>query len=520
MARVRRWFPMVVAAALLTSCVGGQAARPPQDDAAAAPADKAGGSGGAVVLAMGAEGRPGRPDADQVLHFADEVAQRSDGRIRIEPVWGAPGEEHDADPADYPGWDQLVARALVAGELDLAIVPARAWDTEGVTSLRALTAPLLVTSEELVAAVVAGPLADELLAGLEDVGVVGLGLPPEGMRRLFAFGDPPTSAMPWSGGIVRAPRSATTYAFLTALGGEPDDLPGGGTDRFAEGVRDGTIVAAESGFRFVGGIPEPHAAVGGPPLFPKVNALVVNADTYGSLTEADQQLLQEAATATVAWAIQTMPTESEEAGDHCERGGRILPGIPTGDLDAAAAEVEDDLREDPVTAALLDDIRGLAADLGAAPTAIEPCTPDDADSNGDDPSDDPTSVDDEGVFPEGAYRVEHTTEELVAAGVDRPTAADHAGMWTMRFADGQLRIEQERATTGEVLVDVGVYCVEDGRVVLGIDMFSDPPTCGTFWSGAWELAGDELTFVDVTSHHGYQDLIEALFGRQPWQRIG
>jgi TRAP-type transport system periplasmic protein len=518
MGQVRRWFPMVVAAALVASCVGGQTPPTPEDGAAAAPADKAGGRGGTVVLAMGAEGRPGRPDAEQVLHFAEEVTERSDGRIRIEPVWGAPGEEADADPTDYPGWDQLVARALVAGDLDLAIVPARAWDTEGVTSLRALTAPLLVTSEELVAKVVGGELADELLAGLEDVGVVGLGLPPEGMRRLFAFGDPPTAATPWSAGIVRAPRSATTYAFLTALGGEPDDLPGGGTARFFDGVRDGTVLAAESAFRFVGTIPEPYSAVGGPPLFPKVNTLVVNADAYGSLTGADQQLLRDAATATVAWAIKTMPDETEEARDFCAGGGRILPGIPKEELDAAAATVEDDLRDDPVTAALLDDIRELAADLGAAPTAIEPCAPDDGD--GDDPTDDPASVDDEGVFPEGVYRVEHTIEALVAAGVDRPTAADHAGMWTMWFSDGQLRVENERATTGEVVVDVGVYCVEDGRVVLGIDAFTDPPICGTFWSGAWVLDDDELTFDDVTSHHGYQVLIEALFAGKPWQRIG
>jgi hypothetical protein len=64
------------------------------------------------------------------------------------------------------------------------MIPARAWDTEGVTSLRALHAPFLVTSDELVAEIVDGELADELLAGLEDVGVTGLALLPEGLRHL------------------------------------------------------------------------------------------------------------------------------------------------------------------------------------------------------------------------------------------------------------------------------------------------------------------------------------------------
>jgi hypothetical protein len=69
-------------------------------------------------------------------------------------------------------------------------------------------------------------------------------------------------------------------------------------------------------------------------------------------------------------------------------------------------------------------------------------------------------------------------------------------------------------------VSEGVYCVEDGRVALGIDFFGDPPTCDNFWSAAWELDGDVLRFEDVVSHHGSDVLIEALFGSQPFRRIG
>ena len=32
----------------------------------------------------------------------------------------------------------------MTGELEMGLIPARAWDTEGVTSLRALHAPFLV----------------------------------------------------------------------------------------------------------------------------------------------------------------------------------------------------------------------------------------------------------------------------------------------------------------------------------------------------------------------------------------
>jgi TRAP-type C4-dicarboxylate transport system substrate-binding protein len=504
----------LVVLALLAGCAAG--GPPDSADDAAAAVDKAGGSGGTVVLTMGTEGRPGRPDAEQILHFARQVAERSDGRIQIEPVWSVAGFEIDADPVGYPGWDQLVAHAVVAGDLDLANVPARAWDTEGVTSLRALTAPLLLTSEELVAEVVSSDLADGLLAGLQDVGVVGVGLPPEGLRRLFAFGNPPASATPWAGGIVRAPRSSTTYAFLEALGGEPDDLPGGGRDRFEDGVRDGTVLAAESSFEFAGTLPGPVTALGGAPLFPKVNTLVANADAFGSLAEADQQVVRDAAAATVAWAIETMPNESEDARVFCERSS-IAPGIPTVDLEEAAARVEDELREDPATATLIDAIRELAGELGVTPTSIEPCDPpgtDESTAEGD------VDVDDQGVFPEGVYRVEHTTESLVAAGIDRPTAADHAGLWTLRFDGGRLSADDVNEHTGERIEDGGVYCVDDGRVLLGFAEFGDPPTCGNFWTAAWEFDGEELWFRDLESAIGDQELLEALFAGEPWRRIG
>ena len=104
--------------------------------------------------------------------------------MRIEPVWNAAGDTGDDD------WDQKVARMVVAGELDMGLIPTRAWDTEGVTSLRALNAPFLITSDELAAQVASSELAGTMLAGLDTVGVTGLALLPEGLRHVFSFGDP------------------------------------------------------------------------------------------------------------------------------------------------------------------------------------------------------------------------------------------------------------------------------------------------------------------------------------------
>jgi TRAP-type C4-dicarboxylate transport system substrate-binding protein len=99
---------------------------------------KAGGPATPVVLRIGTDDFQGRPAADQIEEFVRQVAALSDGQIEIEPVWHAAG--------DGPDWDQRVARLVVGGELDMGMIPARSWDTEGVTTLRALNTPFLVTS--------------------------------------------------------------------------------------------------------------------------------------------------------------------------------------------------------------------------------------------------------------------------------------------------------------------------------------------------------------------------------------
>ena len=149
-----------------------------------------------------------------------------------------------------PGADQKVAGLVQNGKLDLALIPARAWDELGVTSLQALQAPFLVSTEDLVEQVVQSELAGELLAGLDQAGVVGLALLPEGSAppgRVRA-----TVAAP--GGLLRARRSARSrpmrpYRLFEALGAKPVDIWG---DAFDAAVANGEIDGAESGFAWVG----------------------------------------------------------------------------------------------------------------------------------------------------------------------------------------------------------------------------------------------------------------------------
>jgi TRAP-type C4-dicarboxylate transport system substrate-binding protein len=397
----------------------------------------------------------------------------------------------------------------VSGELDMALVPARAWDTEGVTSLRALHAPFLVTSEELVEQVVTSELAGEMLAGLDAVDLTGLALIPEGLRHIFVFGESDQVSFDLADKVVWTPRSETAYALYSALGATPDSS--NSTDR-NQGVEDGSIAAAESSFPIAGFLPAASSASGNMTLYPKVNSIVVNNEAFDALGDDQQQALRDAAARTVEWAVEEMPSESDGAAVFCRNGGRVVdaPDAVVTAATNAADPVYDELERDETTKVLIQRIREMKQAL-PNPSTVAPCGPEPAA-----PTD--AGAKSEGEFPEGVYRMELTLDALLEAGLDRPTAGEHAGTWEMTFDDGSLRIKDTNTATGRVTTDNGVYCVADGRVTLGL--LGTPPACGDFWNAAWEVSGDTLKFVDVTTDSGFQLLLATIFGSTPFTKIG
>lgn len=478
----------VAAAMVLAACTGGSAG------------NKAGGDAAPVTLRIGTDDGPERPGGAQIREFARHVQQRSKGQVRIEPVWHAAGEGAD-------DWDQVVARKVVRGELDMGMIPARAWDTEGVTSLRALHAPFLVNSDQLVGEIVKGELAPEMLAGLETIGVTGLALVPEGLRHVFAFGDPPLSPADYHGMGIRAPTSKTTYAAFQALGAKPDDF-GGPDDRFAEGIKKEQIGGAESSFALAGTLPAPTAAVGNVTFFPKVNSLVVNTKAFKDLTEDQRAILHDAAQRTVDWAIRTTRSDAEVAKEYCANGGRIALAsrADVARFQQAVQPVYQQLEQEAATKAMIARIRSLSGEAGPAQTAVKPCGPGAAAQAT--PGGETVKA-----FPEGVYRMEMPEEFLVQAGVDRPTAHDHAGIWTLTFKNGQFIGDCPGSS----------YSVQDGRIT--IQMGPQVERCGTaagkvLFSARWTLQGDQLRFLDVRSGHGSDLLVETLFGGKPFTKIG
>jgi TRAP-type C4-dicarboxylate transport system substrate-binding protein len=473
---------------------------------------KAGGARVPLTLRLGTEGGQGRPEADQMEEFARQVEQLSGGDVTIEPVWEA---GRMADGESTPGGaDQAVAVMVQDGELDMGMIPARAWDTMGVSSMQALTAPFLVTTNELTTGVTGGDFAEDMLAGLDDIGITGLALFPDALRHLFAFGDPILAPADVADKKIRALPSDATYALIEALGAEAVDVGG---SSFSTAVASGEIVAAESSFALASAtLPALGTATGNLTLFPKVNSLVIDSDVFDDMSGDRQEVLREAALAAREWAVANAVSDVDEASAFCERGGAVV--LATDEelaaFEDASQHVYAALEQDDTTKALIERIRELKTEMPAS-TVPEPC--------GSEPETTITTttstIVDAGeeataTFPAGVYRMEITGDVLVEAGVDRATALGHAGTWTLTFG--------EDGTFSDGDCQGATYSVEGDRVVI---QMGPGPGCGTaanmvLFTSTWSVDGDELLFTDVQSGSGFDPLIETLFGTLPWTRIG
>ncbi|MEP6660919.1 MAG: TRAP transporter substrate-binding protein DctP [Acidimicrobiales bacterium] len=403
-----------------------------------------------VTLRIGTNDPDDAPTAAAIEEFARQVDDGSGGTMHVEPVWRAAG---DPPPDD---WDQAVARMVARGELDMGLIPSAAWDSEGVTSLRALNAPFLVDSDALVGSIVTSDIAGDLMAGLDHVGVTGLALLPEGLRHVFAFGAPLLSPSDFTGAKIRAPHSDTVYAVFQALGATVDDPNG---SDFDAAVGAGELAAAESSFQRASSLPGGHlTATGNLTLFPKVNSLVVNNHTLGALSDAQRAMLRDAAERTRAYVVTNTTGDAKDAQAYCTANGSVVLASD-GDLAAfteAVQPVYDALQKDAATKDLIGRIREVKAKTASAPAAAA------CDSSAAAPTTVTPSANGSATIPLGRYAKVGTRAAYIERGLDPNVVDEMLGpdgeiVVVLEIADGRWT-EYERLADGtEELGDLGSY---------------------------------------------------------------
>jgi TRAP-type C4-dicarboxylate transport system substrate-binding protein len=343
----------VIAAVVAGGCGGGGGS-----------GDKAGGSGEPVVLQM-ANAYGDLQTAPGIEQFVSQVKERSGGNLRIQVTsrWG--------DYADDA--EQQVVRAVAAGKVDLGWAGARVFDTIGVTSFQALQAPMLIDSYALEQAVVTSDLPGQMLQGLDKVGVRGLGVLADGLRKPIAVKHPVLGVGDWRGITFGTLKSQGQVQAIRSLGATPMEVFRRSRN---QALLDGRLQGLEMDL-FVyehGGPVQPAPYVtANVTLWPQMDILFANPDRLGALTGQQRGWLQQAAQDAAGGVAALADRDAQSLKTACRSGARFANASPAdlAALRSAFAPVYASLEQDRQTKAFIDRIQALKRSTAAeAPLAI------------------------------------------------------------------------------------------------------------------------------------------------------
>jgi TRAP-type C4-dicarboxylate transport system substrate-binding protein len=330
-------------------------------------ADKAGGPGEPVDLVL-ADTYGGLEQLPAVAYFVERVGELSDGQIQIEVAdeWG----EFDPDA------EEQVVRDVSSGVADLGWVGTRAFDLMGVESFQALSAPMLVDSYALQDQVIETGLTDQMMDGLDELGVVGLGVLADGLRKPVGIDGPIVGVDDWSGLGFGTFGSAVQADAIRALGATPETVFG---HHRTEAIDAGSIQGFEMGlflYLFTDGLVEAGPYVtANVNLWPQMDVLLANPELMDSLTAEQRGWLEQAADDAASRSAALADTEARAMQNACTRGARFAEASEQ-DLTAlqdAFAPVYDALGRDPTTRSFIEQIQTLKASIE---TEVSPAIPD------------------------------------------------------------------------------------------------------------------------------------------------
>lgn len=446
-----------------------------------------------VTLRLAVADEEGRPSDPYVHEFIDQVKTISNGNITIEPIW-------DAGANTPAGFEKGTIELVSGGKADLGLAASRAWDTENITSFQALQAPFLIDNDALAIAVAQSDIARRMLENLSSSGVVGLTLWPEDLRHPFSTipAKPVLSPEDFKGSAVRVTPSKVSQLLVQTFGGNP--------------ISDGDYQAAESGLRQGFSLTGTPTATGNVIFFAKYQVLFANGTAFEKLSDAQRNIIREAAAATQKKAVAEHPSEIDAAKTWCADGGTIV--LANNEQVAAFAEaaqpVFDSISQNPFNAELVTAIRELKLKTKSSPGA-EACAPQTSQQN-------PVPTAEAGVWSQGlplngVWQVELTADDFLRMGTLKSTAEDMAGVYTYTFQDGQAKIEIHGPR-------ITVSCMQVATVVeetVRLQNIASPDCDGNAYDDVqWRLDTDGLHFHLVSSQAVE---LRAMYEAKPWQKV-
>jgi TRAP-type C4-dicarboxylate transport system substrate-binding protein len=281
--------------------------------------DKAGGvPGGKVVLKLAVVSSQ-LQERPPVAYFIRRVDALSGGNIRINVIYNWKSPQTNAE--------QQVVADTAAGTVDLGVVGSRVFDTMGVKSLQALTAPMLIDSYPLENAVLRSGIAKQMLAGIARLNVTGLALIANGLRKPVAVArlGPLLGRRDWRGINFGTYLSNVQGNAIRALGATPLVAFSSLRTRYLQtgrlkGFEMNVLTYDTNSYWSLA--PFITANVN---LWPQVDAVVANSSALAGLTSQQRGWLERAAREAAARSTGIMvAAENRVLPAICERGTRFV----------------------------------------------------------------------------------------------------------------------------------------------------------------------------------------------------
>jgi hypothetical protein len=364
-----------------------------------------------------------------------------------------------------------------------------------VHAFRALQAPFLVTDYPVLRAITTGPIGGKMLKSLGGIGLVGLGLVPNELRRPLGR-KPLDSPAGFRGARIRVVTSPTSIIALQGLGAVP--LTKFTAGQVSGAIARGTLVGVESSTKSISDNGYVHVAPYLPAnlaLFAKTQTIAIRRAVFERLSAHDQAALRAAAAATVAHA----DPAAQERGDVrqlCRQGLRLVSAKPTAlaALRREAAPAYALLDRDPSTHQAISAIERLK-EQGTTGSASLPACPKGAGGSRA-----------TGEFPQGRF-----ASHLTPADFRRGHATIEPGFPSPFIAT----IRDGRWHTNEHPQFGGRYVVRGNLLTFVVDRPSENK--GQRETVKWSYYRGELTFrVVAVADSGSR----VIYTAHPWRRIG
>jgi TRAP-type C4-dicarboxylate transport system substrate-binding protein len=359
-------------------------------------------------------------DSTEVGGFAREVSRLSGGAIQVVII----RDRH----LGQVSFERGVIADVRAGRVDLGAVASRAWDAEGVTSFRALGAPLLIDSYALQERVLRSPLASEMVAGLRLTGLVGLGVLPGALRRPLGARRPLLAPSDYSGLEIGLQQSRVASAALRALGATPVPIAADDPAAGLDGV-ESHMPAIQNTHQDRHGRYLTTNIV----LWPRTLVIFTSRQTLARLTPAQQHALRAAAAADLDAESKVIASlERWGTATECSRR-RPLRFVAASSADLAAMRlavqpVYERLERNPETRRVIAQIEQMRRQVGAPVSVAPRCA-----KGG------PTSIAAAATPVDGAYKVTVQPAELPAAA----RVPEQYGVWQIVLDRGLFRLSED-----------------------------------------------------------------------------